>query len=319
MSNDHTAARGLARETLAGAGETPPTRRGAPTARRGRGDRQVWLYVIPVSAVFLFVFVGPLIYTAWTALHETTYYQIGEFSGLNSFVKLFSDPDLRKSIGTTLVFSLGALVIALPAGLLSAIVLNDISRFKRTVRSLFLLTWLMSQATAGTIWVWFLNPNFGPATAITTSLGFGPTDVFTTPATALLAVTLITAWWSYPQAMLLFLGALQTVPEELRESLRVDGGGIWHGFVHITLPYLRNTIVSVVVVLLMLYVQMVTIILVTTRGGPLAATETLSMRVFNQTFNEFDLSGASATAILLFAVNIVLTLVAIRFRRKETL
>ncbi|MGN7862828.1 carbohydrate ABC transporter permease [Microbacterium sp. 22303] len=285
----------------------------------GRADRRVWLYTVPVILVFTFVFIGPLIYTGWTALHETKYYSIGSFSGLNSFTKLFSDPSLPAQIGTTLVFSLGALVIALPAGLLSAIVLNNLHRFKRTVRSLFLLPWLMSQATAGTIWLWFLNPNFGPASAITTALGWGPTDVFSSPTAALIAVTLITAWWSYPQAMLLFLGALQTIPEELRESLRMDGGGIWRGFVSITLPYLRNTIVSVVIVLLMLYVQMVTIILVTTRGGPLNATETLSMRVFNQTFVDFDLSGASATAILLFAVNIVLTLVAIRFRRKEAL
>lgn len=298
--------------------EAPPTR-SPEQPRTRRPDRRVWLYVLPVVAVFLFVFVGPLFYTAWTALHETNYYQIGEFSGLNSLVELFSDPSLPAQIGTTLTFSLGALVIALPAGLLSAIVLNNLHSFKRTVRSLFLLPWLMSQATAGTVWLWFLNPNFGPASAITTSLGWGPTDVFSTPGAALVAVTLITAWWSYPQAMLLFLGALQTIPEELRESLRMDGGGAWRGFISITLPYLRNTIVSVVVVLLMLYVQMVTIILVTTRGGPLAATETLSMRVYNQTFNDFDLSGASATALLLFAVNTVLTLVAIRFRRKEAL
>lgn len=296
---------------------TPP--RTAPGLRTPRKDRGVWLYVLPVVAVFLFVFVGPLVYTAWTALHETTYYQIEEFSGLNSFVELFSDPDLPKQIGTTLAFSLGALVIALPAGFASAVVLNKIVRFKRTVRSLFLLPWLMSQATVGTLWLWFLNPNYGPGSAITKAVGFGPTDVFSTPASALVAVTLITAWWSYPQAMVLFLGALQTVPVELYESLRVDGGNVWQGFVNITLPFLRNTIVSVVVVLLMLYVQMVTIILVTTRGGPLGGTETLSMRVFNDTFQDFDLSGASATAILLFAVNIALTLVAIRFRRKESL
>ncbi|MBG6218675.1 multiple sugar transport system permease protein [Arthrobacter sp. CAN_A6] len=287
--------------------------------RRPVKDSRIWLYTVPVVLVFTFVFIGPLVYTAWTALHETTFYEVGEFSGLNSFVALFSDPSLPKQIGTTLVFSLGALVIALPAGLISAIVLNDLKRFKRTVRSLFLLPWLMSQAIAGTIWLWFLNPNYGPASYITTSLGRGPTDVFSSPTAALIAVTLITAWWSYPQAMLLLLGALQTIPEELHESLRMDGGNIWQGFINITLPYLRNTIVSVVVVLLMLYVQMVTIILVTTRGGPLAATETLSMRVFNQTFLDFDLSGASATAILLFAINTVLTLAAIRFRRKEVL
>lgn len=295
-------------------GTNPSTRR-----RPARVDRRVWLYTLPVLLVFTFVFIGPLVYTAWTALHETSYYQIGAFSGLNSFIELFSDPDLPKQVGITLIFSLGALVIALPAGLISAIVLNDLHRFKRTVRSFFLLPWLMSQAIAGVIWLWFLNPNYGPASYITTSLGLGPTDVFSSPTSALVGVTLITAWWSYPQAMLLFLGALQTIPAELRESLKMDGGGVWRGFVSITLPYLRNTIVSVTVVLLMLYVQMVTIILVTTRGGPLGATETLSMRVFNQTFLDFDLSGASATAILLFAINTVLTLVAIRFRRKEAL
>jgi multiple sugar transport system permease protein len=297
----------------------PATMRPRRDRRARRGRASVWLYVIPVCAVFLFVFVGPLIFTAWTALHETSYYQIGEFSGVTSFVELLTDPDLSSRILTTLAFSLGALTIALPAGLLSAMVLNNIHTFKRTVRALLLLPWLMSQATAGTIWLWFLNPNFGPATAITQQFGFGPTDVFSSPVAALIAVTLITAWWSYPQAMLLFLGALQTIPEELRESLRVDGGGIWHQFVNITLPFLRNTIVSVVIVLLMLYVQMVTIILVTTRGGPLDATETLSMRVYNQAFNDFDLSGSSATAILLFVVNVLLTLVAIRFRRKDAL
>jgi multiple sugar transport system permease protein len=297
----------------------PATMRPRRDRRARRGRASVWLYVIPVCAVFLFVFVGPLIFTAWTALHETSYYQIGEFSGVTSFVELLTDPDLSSRILTTLAFSLGALTIALPAGLLSAMVLNNIHTFKRTVRALLLLPWLMSQATAGTIWLWFLNPNFGPATAITQQFGFGPTDVFSSPVAALIAVTLITAWWSYPQAMLLFLGALQTIPEELRESLRVDGGGIWHQFVNIKLPFLRNTIVSVVIVLLMLYVQMVTIILVTTRGGPLDATETLSMRVYNQAFNDFDLSGSSATAILLFVVNVLLTLVAIRFRRKDAL
>ncbi len=300
----------------------PRTPRQPSRGTRGRrtgADRVVWIYVVPVTAIFLFVFVGPLVFTAWTALHETTYYQIGQFSGLTAFVNLFSDPSLANSIGITIVFSLGALVIALPAGLLSAVVLNNLHRFKRTVRSLFLLPWLLSQATAGTMWMWFLNPDYGAGNPISEALGFGPSNFFSTTGGALVAVTLITAWWSYPQAMLLFLGALQTVPKELYESLRVDGGGAVRSFMNVTLPFLRNTIVSVIVVLLMLYVQMVTIILVTTRGGPLGATETLSMRVFNQVFQDYNLSGASATALLLFAINVVLTLVALRFRRKESL
>lgn len=291
----------------------------SPPARRKKTDRSVWLYALPVVLVFLFVFVGPLAYTAWVALHETSFFTIGEFSGLRAFEELFADPSLPSSIKTTLLFAFGTILISLPAGFFAALVLNSLKRLKRTARSLLLLPWLMSQATAGTIWLWFLNPNFGPATVITERLGFGPTNYFSTPTGALIAVILITAWWSYPQAMLLFLGALQTIPQELRESLRVDGGGIWREFTSITLPFLRNSIVSVIIVLLMNYVQMVTIILVTTRGGPVGATETLSMRVFNQTFEKYDLSGAAATAILLFVINVVITMVAIKFRRKETL
>ncbi|GMA22557.1 sugar ABC transporter permease [Luteimicrobium album] len=269
--------------------------------------------------VALLVFVIPLGYTVWTATHHTSYYEIGSYSGLDSFSKLFSDGDLGHEVVTTLVFAVGALVVALPVGLVSAVVVNNARRLKRSVRSLFLLPWLMSQATVGTIWFWFLNPNYGPATQLTKALGFGPTNVFSTPTAALVAVTLITAWWSYPQAMLLFLGALQTVPVELKESMRVDGGNAWQTFRNVTLPYIRNAIVSVVVVLLMLYVQMVTIILVTTRGGPLNSTETLAMRTYNEMFVDFNMSGAAATALLLFAINIVLTLVAVRFRRKESL
>jgi ABC-type sugar transport system permease subunit len=279
----------------------------------------VWLYVLPVCLVYLSVFVAPLVYTGWTSLHETTYYEIGEFAGLDSFVELFSDPTLASSIGTTLALSAGALAVALPLGLLSAIVLNGLPRFKRFTRALFLLPWLMSQATVGTIWFWFLNPSYGPATAAISGLGFGVTDVFSRPDSALLAMILITAWWSYPIAMLLLLGALQTIPTELRESLKVDGGGVWQEFVNITLPYLRNAILSVVVVLVVLYTQMVTIILVTTQGGPLRGTETLSMRVFNEVFLRYELSGASASALLLFAVSMLLTLVTLRFRRQEIL
>ena len=284
-----------------------------------RSDRRVWLYVLPVCLVYLSVFVAPLAYTGWTALHETTYFEIGEFTGLESFVELFSDPTLASSVSTTLALSVGALVVALPLGLFSAIVLNGLPRFKRFTRALLLLPWLMSQAIVGTIWFWFLNPSYGPATAVMRALGFGVTDVFARPETALLAMILITAWWSYPIAMLLLLGALQTIPIELRESLKVDGGGVWQEFMSITLPYLRNAILSVVVVLVVLYTQMVTIILVTTQGGPLQGTETLSMRVFNEVFVRYELSNASATALLLFALSMLLTLVALRFRRQESL
>jgi multiple sugar transport system permease protein len=269
--------------------------------------------------IYLFVFLAPLLYAVWDSLHRSSYFEVGAFSGLASFSALLADRHFPGQVVTTLTFAIGTIVIALPAGLASALLVDKIGHVKRLARAILLLPWLMSQATVGIIWLWFLNPSYGPATYVSTQLGLGRTDVFSSPTGALVAMIVITAWWSYPQAMLLFLGALQTIPPSLVESLRIDGGNEWHLFRYVTLPYIWNTVITVIVVLLMLYVQMVTIILVTTRGGPLTATETLSMAVYNKLFRDFDLSGASATALLLFAFNGLLTIAALRFRRRSLL
>ena len=279
----------------------------------------VGLYLLPVSFIYLFVFLVPLLYAVWNALHESLYFEVGAFSGLTSFATLLADRRFPVQVLTTLTFAFGTLIIALPVGLATALLVDRIRYLKRFARALLLLPWLMSQATVGTIWLWFLNPNYGPVSYVATQLGLGRTDVFSSPTGALAAMIVITAWWSYPQAMLLFLGALQTVPTSLVDSLRVDGGSERDLFRYVTVPYIWNTVITVIVVLLMLYVQMVTIILVTTRGGPLTATETLSMSVYNKLFQEYDLSGASATALVLFALNGLLTIIALRFRRRSSL
>jgi multiple sugar transport system permease protein len=138
------------------------------------GAASTGLYLLPLTAVLVFVFVIPLAYTVWTALHQTSYYEIGEYAGFEAFTRLFSDSELPQQLATTLGFSLGALVIALPAGLFAALLLEKVLKLRRLARAVILLPWLMSQATAGTIWLWFLNPSYGPATYITGMWGWVP-------------------------------------------------------------------------------------------------------------------------------------------------
>jgi len=100
----------------------------------------------------------------------------------------------------------------------------------------------------------------------------------------------------------------------------VDGGSPWASFRHVTFPFIRNTMASTVVMLVLLYFNMVTLILVTTGGGPMSMTETFSLRIFLDLFTRFRLSGAAAQAVLLLVLNLGLTVVFIRlFRRREQL
>lgn len=277
----------------------------------------VAVYFVPVVILLAFVFVFPLAYTVWLIFQETRYFTTVGPAGMDNVTAMVADPRLLTNIRNTLVYAFGTLALALPAGLGAALLLQRLTRGVAFSRSLLLLPWLMSQATVGTIWVWFLNPNYGPASYAASEIGLGRLAVFAHPTLAMLALILITAWWSYPQAMVFFLGALQMVPRDLYDSVRVDGGGALVTFRHVVWPFIRNTTITGVIVLVMLYMQMVTIILVTTGGGPIASTETLSMRIYNQLFRDFSLAGAAASSILLFGVNIAFTLMSVRLRSRE--
>lgn len=274
-------------------------------------------YFLLVAVVLASIYLMPLGYTVWLALHDSAYFNVKEFSGLESFGRLFADETLLVHTGNTLAYVLGSLAVALPFGFAAALLLDKVVRFKRFARSLLLLPWLMSQATAGLIWMWFLNPSYGPFPYLLGQLGIANVAVFSNPSLAMGALVLITAWWSYPQAMLFLVGALQMIPGELRESLQVDGGGAWHSFRYITLPHLRNTLVTVAMILIMNYLQMVTIMLVTTRGGPFDATTTISLRIYDQMFTDFQMSDSAASALFLFALNMLLTVIIVRLRRRE--
>ena len=274
-------------------------------------------YFLPAVLLLAFVFIIPLGYTIWLSFQETSYFTTVGPAGIENFRRLVQDPRFYTNLANTLTYAAGALIIALPAGLGAALLLQRLTRGVVFARSLLLLPWLMSQATVGVIWIWFLNPNFGPASFAAREAGLGPLAVFASPGLAMMSLILITAWWSYPQAMVFFLGALQMVPNDLYDSVKVDGGGTLVTFRHVIWPFVRNTAVTGAIVLVMLYMQMVTIILVTTGGGPLATTETMSMRVYNELFRDFDLAAAATSALVLFLVNVIFTAVFLRLRQRE--
>jgi ABC-type sugar transport system permease subunit len=218
------------------------------------------------------------------------------------------------------VFGVGALAGAVPLGLGLALLLHRLGRMKGPLRALVLTPWVMSQAVVGVLWLWILNPSFGPVARLVEVLGFPKLVLFSDPRLAMPTLIAITVWWSYPLVMILILGALQTVPLELYESVVVDGGTRWVGFRHVTFPFIRNTLASTVIMLVLLYFNMVTLILVTTGGGPTRSTETFSLRIFYDMFARFRLSDAAAEAVLLLVLNLILTAVFIRiFRRREAL
>jgi ABC-type sugar transport system permease subunit len=119
--------------------------------------------------------------------------------------------------------------------------------------------------------------------------------------------------------MVLLLAALQSIPGEVIESARVDGAGRWALFWRITVPLVRPTLLITTIMLTLHYFNMVTLIFVLTGGGPVASTETLSVRLFNEAFAFQNLGFASMIGVIIFVLNVVFSLAYIKILRQEAL
>jgi ABC-type sugar transport system permease subunit len=282
--------------------------------RRGDGRRSVAGLSLgltaPVLALIVLVSLVPTIYAAQLSLHETSFMKVGGFIGFANYRQIFESGESQADTVRTLVYVAVSLVITVPLGFFLAMLLNMRFPFRAGVRVIVFLPWVVSQTVAAVLWKWLLNPDYGPLQIP----GFDP---FSRPQQALAALILVNVWISYPLAAMLFLAALQTVPEELFEAAEIDGAGAARRLWHVVLPAIRQTGMIVVIMLTLFYFNMVTLVYTLTAGGPYTATQTLSLQAFRESFNYFHLGVGSAYSIILFAFNLLFGAAYVRVLRGE--
>jgi multiple sugar transport system permease protein len=249
------------------------------------------------------------------SLYATRYAEKLRFVGLQNYADLLRDAGVWKAAGNSFVYTLGSLLVAIPFSLAVALLLNRPSPLQGMLRTIAILPWVISQTITALIWGWLLNADFGPVTYGVEALTGVRTAILASPTWAMVALIGINVWSSYPQATLLMLAALQTIPKELYEAARIDGAGGLTIFRHITMPLVRSTLLVVVIQLTLLYFNMVTLVYVFTGGGPLAATETLALRVLKTSFEDWNLGRGAALGLIITLVNLAFSLLYIRTLR----
>lgn len=285
----------------------------------GVGDRSPlglsWGLILPSIVIVAIVSIFPIAYAINLSLHETTYMQVGDFVGLQHFVRIFGTPEGQAQIARSLVYVVGSLVIAVPLSLGLASLLNQPVRFRRVFRIMILMPWVISQTVAALLWKWLVNPDYGALGL--GDLPWGRLDFLADPSLAMVLLVIVNVWISYPLATILCLAALQTIPHELREAAEVDGAGPFRRFTSVTLPLLKPTLFVVAIQLTLLYFNMVTLVYTLTGGGPLDGTNLLSLAAFKQSFEFFNLGLGAAYSVVLFIFNIVFGAAYIQLLRGE--
>jgi multiple sugar transport system permease protein len=231
-----------------------------------------------------------------------------EWVGLDNYVRMFNDAAFWKVMQNTLIFTALVIIVALTAGLLTALLFDRPFRGRSIARSMLMMPWAFPEVPVVMIFIWILSPQFGVVNLLVRWIP-GVTQNpqwLQVPWMAMMWMVLIASWKAFPFYSLVILSALQSVPQEIYEAAKVDGANPWQLFWRITVPSISTTLELLVVLASIFSFKQFTIIYLMTGGGPVGATETIVLRIYNTAFRFYDYSYATALGVSGFIVSLVI-------------
>lgn len=290
-----------------------------PSPRGGVGRNNIlrgplpWL--MPVFLMLLLFRLYPMVEAI--RLSFTNASMIGDeyrYVGLETFSRVMSDASFPEVMGNTAVFVGACIVLQLSLGLLIALLLARAVReeLPGTIffRGAVLTSWIIPGIVIGLIWkLIFLEGKFGIANHLLSLVGFDPVSFLSAPAPAMASIITANTWRGTAFSMIMQFAALQKIPSEYYEAATVDGAGSFQKFLYVTLPQLRNILFINLVLITIYTFNLFDMILPLTGGGPGRATEVIALSLYTRAFSTFDLGGASALAVVMLGINLVMTIV----------
>lgn len=238
--------------------------------------------------------------------------------GVKNYVDLFADATFWKALFNTVYFVVVGVPLTLILGLLIATALNrGVTRFRTMFRVGYYLPVITSIVAIAVVWRFLLNPDSGLVNLLLGGLGIKGPAWLADPAFAMPSIIAMAVWRNLGFAMIVFLAGLQTIPSSLYEAAAIDGAGRMQGFRYITLPMLRPTVLFMTVITTIGYLQLFEEPFVLTGGGPLDATLSITMYMYQQGFTFFRQGYASAIAYVLFVIVAIVAFLQFKFLRSD--
>ena len=283
-----------------------------------RYERSGYLFVLP-GLLYMLVFVGyPILYNIILSLQDVTQKNLikGEqnFVALKNYIALFQDNVFLQSIWNTLLFTVCCLVLQFVIGFLLALFFTKNFSFAKPVRGLLMMPWMIPITVTALMFKFIFGTDVGILNYFLNALGVIDSNIdwLTASGTAMFALIMANVWIGIPFSMILISTGLMTIPTELYESAAMDGAGKWHTFTKITLPMLRPTIESVLILGFIYTFKVFDLVFVMTNGGPVNATQMLSTYSYKLSFTQYQYSMGSAVANVLFVILMLVGMLYLR-------
>jgi multiple sugar transport system permease protein len=240
------------------------------------------------------------------------------FVGTANYRQLAHDPVVAQAIQHTLIYTALFVPGTMAVGLFLAVAMNRKIRFISLYRTAAYATIAISTISEAIVFLWLFDPSYGVVNYFLSWFGVPPQQFLNSPSQALFVIVIMTIWGWTGFAVVIYLAALQGVPQHLTEAAAIDGAGPWQAFRRVTLPLLSPASLFLAVWLTINALQLFDEVYLSTQGGPLNATTVLVYYLYVQAFQQFNFGYASAIAYFLFLIIIVITVIQFRVGRRFT-
>jgi multiple sugar transport system permease protein len=272
--------------------------------------------IIVVSAVLAF----PVIYGVYKSLFRAEFFGAPEeYVGLDNYTDMLHDPEFQHAFVKTAIFVGGCMVLGTALGLLFAFALNSVVSRLRFIRAVSIAPYLISSVAAAVMFRMLFNSDFGLINRTLELFGIDGLRWLSDPNLAMVSVIICQVWTDLPLTVLLLLGGLQTIDSSHLDAALVDGASGWKRAWHISIPLIMPQLVISTIWMSYGALTGLGAILALTGGGPLDATETIPLQMYDVAFTQLRMDEALAIASFLLLLNALLTLAYYAFGRRYSL
>ncbi len=299
-------------------GEVPADR---GRGRKARDNIAGWGFVAPFAVLFLVFLAWPIAYGGYLSFTDLSLAGSGgDLVGFTNYAEAFTDPDMWQALRNTLVFTIMSTVPLVLVAMALALLVNIGLPGQWLWRLAFFLPFLLASTVVAMIWSWMYNPQLGLLNDFLATFGVDNIAWLQDEQYAMLSVVITTVWWTVGFNFLLYLAALQNIPDQLYEAASVDGAGGFRKLFSITIPQLAPITVLVVILQILASLKVFDQIYMMTSGGPAGATRSIVQYVYDTGFTGYRLGYAAAISYVFFVIIIIVSVVQFWFnsRRRAT-
>jgi len=276
------------------------------------------MYIFPNLALFLVFMIFPIFMTGWYSLHRWSGLGTPRFIGLNNYFYIFQDHVFLRSLWNTFFFTGVTVPLLMALALLFAIMLNQKIKLLGFFRGVMYIPAVVSTVVVGLVFIWLFDTQLGFINYFIGFFGIPRVEWSRDPRFAMSMIITATIWARTGFNMVIYLAALQGISQEYYEAARIDGASGLQSFRFITMPLLSHTHMFVLITCVIHSFRTFDLIYVMTRGGPLNATRTLVVYVYEIGFAQNIFGRSAAGGVVLFFILLAFTIIRLRSEKAVT-